>query len=150
MKNFLLALSLMLTLSCSNSGIQDNPYLQDVGFTYDINLNLPLYSSLKVPGTAIYIGNDGVGINGIFVINLGTNSSGPFMAYEATDPNHAANCGAMSLDGGLFAICNCDNYKYSLANGQLIEKPDDVELTKVYGMLSYRTSLSGNVLRVYN
>lgn len=149
MKRVLFIFCLLASFSCSNSGPDNNPYLQDVSFSFDINLSLPLYSSLKVPGTAVYIGNEGVGINGVFVINLGTNSSGPYLAFEASDPNHSPNCGAMKLEDGLFAVCTCDDYKYSLANGQLIDKPDD-GVTKIYSMLSYRTSLSGGILRVYN
>ncbi len=135
---------LFLLASCSNDATNRNPFLQEIGFRFDMNLNLPLYSPLTNSGSAIYIGTKGVGTAGIFVINTGFD----FVASEASCPNHAPNdCSTMVLNGQT-AICSCEDYEYSLYTGQMLNRPDDGK--RYYDMLIYRTSFSGNVLSVSN
>ena len=146
MKKFFVVLCLIFVLnSCNNDNVNRNPYLPEVSFSFDINLNLPLYSSLQVPGNSIYIGNAGVGIRGVFVTNNGSS----FYAWEASCPNHVPNeCSTMTITEGINCQCSCDNYKYSLFTGALIgdEQPE----SQTYGLLSYRTSSSGNVVIISN
>jgi nitrite reductase/ring-hydroxylating ferredoxin subunit len=133
-----------LLLGCSNDRANRNPFLPEIGFRYDINLNLPLYSPLTNPGNAVYIGAEGVGIRGAFVINTGFD----YVAFEASCPNHAPNsCSTMELDGQT-AICPCEDYQYSLFTGQQLNRPDDGN--RYYDMLNYRASKSGNVVVISN
>jgi len=136
---------MLLLLSCSSDRINRNPFLQEIGFRFEINLNLPLYSPLTNTGNAIYIGSEGVGTAGIFVINKGFNE---FVASEASCPNHAPNdCSTMVLNGQT-AICSCEDYEYSLYTGQMLNRPSDGK--RYYDMLIYRTSFGGNTLSVSN
>lgn len=131
--------------SCDNDRTNRNPYLQDLGFRFDLNLNLPLYSPLTNAGNAIYIGNQTVGTRGVFVINSGFNV---FRAFEASCPNHAPNdCSTMDLNGQT-AICSCEDYEYSLFTGQQLNKPDDGN--RYYDMLEYRATFSGNTVSITN
>ena len=80
---------LALVLSCSSDTSNRNPYLQEVRFRFELNLNLPLYNNLQNIGNPVYVGNNGVGTRGAFVINTGSS----FMAWEASCPNHVPNDG---------------------------------------------------------
>jgi nitrite reductase/ring-hydroxylating ferredoxin subunit len=136
---------LALILSCNNDRGTRNPFLQEIGFRFDVNLNLPLYSPLTNPGNAIYIDSQGVGTRGVFVINTGFDV---FRAFEASCPNHAPNsCSTMDLDGQN-AFCSCENYEYSLFTGQQLNRPDDGN--RYYDMLEYRATQSGNTVVISN
>lgn len=132
-------------LSCDNDRTNRNPFLQEIGFQFDVNLNLPLYSPLTNVGNAVYIGTQGVGIRGVFVINAGFDQ---FRAFEANCPNHAPNnCSTMELDGQT-ATCPCDDFEYSLFTGQQLNRPDDGN--RYYDMLEYRASFNGNSVIISN
>ena len=145
MRSLWFFLSLALMLSCSSDRGTRNPFLQEVGFRFDINLNLPLYSPLTNTGNAVYVGSLGVGTKGAFVINTGFNV---FRAFEASCPNHAPNsCSTMVLDGQI-AKCSCEDYEYSLFTGQQLNRPDDGK--RYYDMLEYRATQSGSSVIISN
>lgn len=138
-------LFLLIFISCSNDGTNRNPYLLEVSFRFDANLNLPTYIPLTNIGSAVYVPNDGIGTKGVFIINTGFDQ---FRAFEASCPNHAPNeCSTMTLDGQI-VTCSCENYEYSLFTGQLLERPEDGK--RYYDMLEYRASLSGNTVVISN
>lgn len=131
-------------LSCSKDRTNRNPYLQEVRFQYEINLNLPLYSPLTNIGTVIYIGDRAVGTRGAFVMNTGSG----FMAFEASCPNHAPNeCSTMALNGQM-ARCSCEGYEYSLFTGQMLNRPNDGK--RYHDMLYYQATSSGNIVIISN
>ncbi|MEJ2583992.1 MAG: hypothetical protein P8Z38_02775 [Robiginitalea sp.] len=132
-------------LCCDNDTGRRNPYLQEIRFRYEINLNLPLYSPLLTTGNPVYIGNTGVGIRGVFIMNTGFDI---FRAFEASCPNHAPNtCSTMSGEGQI-ARCSCEDFEYSLFTGQQLNRPtDDI---RYYDMLEYRANLSGSTLVISN
>ncbi|NNJ89691.1 MAG: hypothetical protein HKP53_09835 [Eudoraea sp.] len=144
MRHFYMLLLLLSLLACSNDQGQRNPYLQEIGFRFEINLNLPLYSPLTNPGNAVYIGSQGVGIRGAFVINTGF----AYRVFEASCPNHSPNsCSTTTLEGQT-ALCGCEGYEYSLFNGLQLSPPDDGE--RYFNMLEYRATQSGNVVVISN
>ncbi len=135
----------LVLLSCSRDSARRNPYLQELGFRYEINLNLPLYSPLTTTGNPVYVGSTGTGIRGVFVMNSGFDI---FRAFEASCPNHAPNsCSTMEIDGQV-ARCACEDYEYSLFTGQMLNRPDDG--MRYYDMLEYRATRSGNVITITN
>lgn len=135
----------VILFSCETDRSNRNPYLQEIGFRYEINLSLPLYSPLTNTGNAVYIGAAGVGTKGAFIINSGFSQ---FRVFEASCPNHASNeCSTMVLDGQL-ATCSCEDYEYSLFTGQLLNTPDDGG--RYYDMLEYQASLSGGSVTISN
>ncbi len=136
---------ILSVVACSKDQTNRNPYLQDIGFRYDINLNLPLYSTLTNPGSAIYLDNQAVGTRGVFVMNTGFSQ---YRAFEGSCPNHApSNCSTMLLDGQN-AVCPCDDYSYSLFTGQFLNRPDDGN--RYYDMLEYRATANGNIVVISN
>lgn len=144
--NRIVALLLVVAMfSCDKNSTNRNPYLLEIGFRFDMNLNLPLYSPLTNTGNAVYVDAEGVGTAGIFAMNTGFST---YRAFEASCPNHTPNeCSTMVLNGQT-ATCSCDDYEYSLFTGQMLNRPDDG--AQYYDMLEYRTTFSGNVLSVSN
>lgn len=141
----ILSVFLLVLMACSVNSTNRNPFLPEVGFRFDINLNLPLYSDLNNPGNPVYIGNNGVGIRGVFIINTGF---GVFRAFEASCPNQVpSNCSTMRMEGTV-AKCDCDDFEYSLFTGQQLNRPDDGN--RYYDMLEYRANASGNLVIISN
>lgn len=145
MSRILGILLVVLIVSCSNEQTNRNPFLQEIGFRFDANLNLPRYSPLTNTGSAVLVPNAGVGTRGVFIINTGFNQ---FRAFEASCPNHEPNsCSAMVLDGQV-ATCECEEYQYSLFTGQQLNRPDDGN--RYYDMLEYRATFNGNTVSISN
>ncbi|WP_198439722.1 Rieske (2Fe-2S) protein [Pareuzebyella sediminis] len=135
----------LVFISCDNSRGDRNPFLQEIGFRFDINLNLPLYSPLTNLGNAVYIDNPSVGIRGAFVIKSNFDQ---YRAFEASCPNHIPNdCSTMTLNGQT-VTCSCEDYEYSLFTGQLLNRPDDGN--RYYDLLEYRASQNGTIVVVTN
>ncbi|MFS4468732.1 hypothetical protein [Maribacter sp. 2210JD10-5] len=145
MKQFLIPFLLLIVLSCESDRTNRNPFLQEIGFRFDANLNLPLYSPLTNTGSVVLIENNGVGTRGVFVINTGFDQ---FRAFEASCPNHTPNdCSTMSFNGQV-ATCSCEDYEYSLFTGEQFNRPDDGN--RYYNMLEYRAVFSGNIVSITN
>ncbi len=127
----------LLLVQCKEKSAR-NPYLADVSFRKEINLDLPQYSSLKYSGNAVYV-PDG-GILGFFVFNTGNG----YNAFEAADPNHyPSGCSHMELQGQQVQ-CHCDGNTYNLLDGSPAN--DNAE----YPLKAYHISRNGNTLVVYN
>ncbi len=139
-------LILFLTaLSCSNDEGSRNPFLADVKFNFEVNLNLPLYSPLTNIGNAVLVESQGVGVRGVYVVNTGFDL---FRAFEASCPNHApSSCSTMESNGQV-ATCNCEEFEYNLLTGQQLNRPDDGE--RYYDMLEYRAVKSGGSVLISN
>lgn len=148
MKKILLALlCFAAAMSCSKNDIDRNPYLIEVGFSKQLNLNLPLYNDLTVAGNAVYIGDDDAGINGIIVINKGFNN---FLAWEASCPNHnPSSCSTMEITGGIYCRCDCEGYQYNLYTGNVVADSNE-DGGANYTLLYYQTYFSGNTLTISN
>tara|TARA_R110000868_G_scaffold83701_1_gene236167 strand:- start:453 stop:902 length:450 start_codon:yes stop_codon:yes gene_type:complete len=148
--NKILGLILLVSLfACDTNSSNRNPYLQEFGFRFDINTNLPLYSSLTNEGSAIYISGEQAGTRGIFVIKTLSAFSG-YRAFEASCPNHTPNnCSTMTLDSSKNSVtCACEDYQYTLFTGQLLNAPAGG--AKYYSMLEYSVAASGNIVSVTN
>ncbi len=140
MKKVLFSLLLILFWACpSDTVVNNNPYLRPTSFSYDINMNLPAYSNLQFASNFVIL--DNIGINGVIVFNTGTG----YVAYERSCSNHNLNSCSLLDVVGIEATCQCaDAIKYSIFTGQIINGTGD------YGLLTYRVTQSGDVLRVTN
>lgn len=145
MKRMLFLAVMSILCACDEERTNRNPFLQEIGFRFEANLNLPLYSPLTNTGNAVLIESEGAGTKGVFVINTGFNQ---FRAFEASCPNHVPNeCSTMDFSGQV-ATCSCEDYQYSLFTGQQLNRPDDGN--RYYDMLEYRVNFSGNSVTVSN
>lgn len=145
MRHFWSCILLIFLISCDSDSTNRNPFLQEVGFRFDLNLNLPKYTDLNNIGNPVYVDNNGVGTRGAFVIKSGLDT---FFAFEASCPNHAPNnCSTMTIDGQN-VTCSCEGYTYSLFTGQQLDRPDDGN--RYYDLLFYRATQSGNTITISN
>lgn len=145
MKRTLALILMVVFLSCDKQQTNRNPFLQEIRFAFDLNLNLPLYSPLTNVGSSVYIGNQQAGIKGVFVTNVGFDV---FRAFEASCPNLVpSDCSTMTMNGQV-ATCPCNENEFSLVTGQLLNRPDDEQ--RYYDMLEYRVTVSGNTVIISN
>ena len=145
MRRFFIFLTILFSASCDNDASNRNPFLQEVRFNFELNLNLPLYNDLNTIGNPVYVGNASVGTRGAFVMRTGPET---FFAFEASCPNHAPNsCSTMTIDGQE-VTCSCEDYRYSLFTGQQLNRPDDGN--RYYDLLFYRATQSGNSVFISN
>ncbi|SHJ47659.1 hypothetical protein SAMN04487911_12249 [Arenibacter nanhaiticus] len=148
MKRIFSLILFILILACSNNATNRNPYLQEVSFRFDLNLNLPQYNPLTTTGNSVFIGNSAVGTRGVFVTNVGFNT---FRAFEASCPNHVPNqCSTLNQKNtyATNATCPCEAYAYSLFTGQMTNRPQDGN--RYYDLLEYRAQYSGNTVIISN
>lgn len=142
MKRTLLSLSfLALLIACSDSDNADKTcnYLLNVGVNLRVDLNLPVYSQLQFISNPVY--DDSQGNKGIIIMNTGTG----YVAWDASDPNHAPNsCSTLQISG-VEAICGCEDNKYSIFTGQPLENG-----SLRCGLKPYRVEVSGNELFISN
>jgi nitrite reductase/ring-hydroxylating ferredoxin subunit len=124
--------------ACKKNEIAKNPYLEDVNFSVEINLDLPEYISLKYANNSVLIHN--AGIKGIIVFNNGNG----YNAFEASDPNHYPNNCSQMQPNQFTCTCNCEDNQYSLYTGQITHGDGK------YSLKPYHISQSGNRLRISN
>ena len=138
-----------LLLGCESDTANRNPFLPDLNFRFDLNLNLPLYNDLNNIGNPVYVDNVGVGIRGAYVMRTGP-SENQFLAWEASCPNHAPNsCSTTTLIESQTVQCGCDDgYRYNLFTGQQLDRPNDGN--RYYDLLFYQAVQAGNSVIISN
>tara|TARA_B100001057_G_C22488965_1_gene809463 strand:- start:235 stop:708 length:474 start_codon:yes stop_codon:yes gene_type:complete len=139
----IILLLLLLFSSCGKEEVVRNPYLNNINFYININLNLPAYDNLKFTGGGVRIAQGGM--NGLVLFNLNGET---ILAWEATCPNHVVrNCSKLTITGVL-AECSCEGFQYSMATGQLLNPDGATENPNT--MLFYPVQRSGNSLSISN
>lgn len=136
----IICVAFILLSGCRSDDIRrDNPFLMDLRFDVNINLNLPQFTNLNFSGNAVYLG--GFGNAGIIVVNFGGN----FYAWDAADPNMIPEpCSRLQIVG-LEGVSQCQQQNsYSLATGQPLQ--DGL----LYPLYNYRLRHTGNIIRVFN
>lgn len=143
MKKIVFLLSLITLIACKSDDdkLDDNPYLTSPLVNLNLNLNLPEYNQLKLPGNSLVITQQG--IRGVVIYNVDNST---YHAFELSDPNHVPNnCSRMEING-IEATCPCENdmNKYNIVTGQNITDPSR------YPMQRYRAERTGNTVRITN
>lgn len=130
-------------LGCSKTPLERNPFLYDLTFRQEIPLNLPQYDGLRFAGGALTL--TALGHKGVHVFNLNGND---FLAWEASCPNHTPSDCSRTEISGVLAECACENYRYSLATGQLLTETNTGDT--VYPLVNYFIEKRGNSLFISN
>ncbi len=127
--------------ACSENSFNDNnPFLPNFAFQFNINTSLPLYAPLEFAGNAIVVNQEGVGIRGLVVFNTGSSIE----AYDMACPNQFLDgCSTMQLVG-VELECPCDNERYNIYTG-LPVNPD-----LRWPLRRYRVERSGSNIRIFN
>ncbi|MFT6748481.1 MAG: nitrite reductase/ring-hydroxylating ferredoxin subunit [Flavobacterium sp.] len=135
---FLFFLSILISSCDGGSFNNQNPYLPNYQFTFEVNTNLPLYSGLKFTGNSIRVFQNGAPTNGVILFNNGTG----ILAFDGSCPNQAfSSCSSLVLNSST-AVCPCDDASYNLFTGQAAGKQ--------YPLKAYRVEVNGNLIRVFN
>lgn len=141
MKSLLLSLIVLFIVSCDDFEYKD--LLPDQQVDVRIDLSIPQYNALQVPGGWAYTPQGGgYGIKGIFIYNF---NNSIYYAYERACPHlPLSECSVMEYaDGSL--VCPCDNSRFNFLNG-------GVSTTGVqYNAREYHVQVTGsNSLRITN
>ena len=138
MKYFLF-LIVIFCFSCDkNKVVNNNLFLPNYTFSFDVNLNLPDYNNLEFAGNSVFINAPGVGVRGVFLFNTGSD----YLAYDAACPNQQlSDCSTMTLSQ-ISATCPCDSKKYSLYTG--------LSNGEKFPMKAYRIEILDKTIRIYN
>ena len=139
---FLIAFLSFGLLQCDQNGFNNNnPFLPNYNFSFDVDLNLPSYANLQFAGNSTLITLAGAGVGGVIVFYNGSN----YLAFDAACPNQVfTSCSVLELNG-VFATCNCDDVVYNLFTGL-----PEGDLQGYYPLKSYRIERNGSILRVFN
>lgn len=134
-----IALFVFLALTNCNKN-QERAYYPTID-TY-INISLPQYNTLQVPGGWAYVSG---GLKGILVYAKG---SSEFIAYDRNCTyNEANSCGTAEVNAdNIIVDCLCDGSQYNIFDGAVNSAPATLPL-KVY-QTSFNSS--NNTLRIYN
>ncbi len=107
-----------------------------------INVTLPQYTNLQVPGGWAYVTG---GLKGIIVYRINTTD---FIAYDRNCTFEEANsCGKADVESDNITIsCPCDGSEYNIFDGSVNKNPATLPLK------GYNTNFnsSNNTLRIFN
>lgn len=125
-------------LSCDKESHQ---ILPQVPVRITIQLDLPQYSDLRVPGNVVQVPRSGFGGNGVYVVHelIAPNS---YSAYDATCPRHLETPVATILTGVTAHCAKCKT-AYLLINGGLSEDGN-------FRLQPYRTHTENALLYIFN
>ena len=140
MKKICLFLLVAFSLNgCSDDGFNNNnPYIPNFRFSTNINIDLPSFSDLNFGGNSIYVPPQIGGVRGLIIFNSGSG----YFAYDAACKNQAiTSCSTLVTNGGINAVCPCDDESYNLFTGLS---------TLEYPLKRYRVEVNLPIIRVYN
>ncbi len=140
MKKVIFAFITILVFSNCSSDFQNNDILPYVQVNETIDLNLPEFVDLNVPGNWAY-GRGG--LKGIIIYRLNNTS---FKAFERAAPHiQLSACSQMVVENSLIMKCPCDDSEFQIINGA----PRTSGIT--YSAREYLvTNLNGTILRITN
>lgn len=130
---------LILSLLIGSCNSKDN-YIEDVYVNILIDLSLPKYNDLQIPGNSIYI--DG-GVKGILIYHGTGNYYAVYDRNCSYEPSLA--CSFIDSVNAALAYCKCCSSIFILdQDGVSANAPALLPLKK------YEWSLQGNQMRIYN
>lgn len=129
---------LLFTTACRDSD-SVGPRIPEVYVDEQINVNSQLYPGLRQDNGYAYIAG---GYKGILVVRQ---NAGQYLAFERACPHDpTSTCSGVEVDASnLFIVDDCCGSQFNL-QGNVTGGPS------VYGLLQYRTALSGSLLYISN
>ncbi len=140
--SFIIITLAILSCSSSDDSTNANPFLSPINFSFEVNLNLPQYSSLEFSGNHIVDRAAGRGIQGVVIYNF---NGDLFSVFELSDPNiRPSECSILEIDGiEASAACGNENV-YNIVTGQRVRGDGE------FPLLRYRVQREGDVLLISN
>ncbi|TVZ56056.1 hypothetical protein OD91_1335 [Lutibacter sp. Hel_I_33_5] len=138
-KKVFILFTFLICLSCTDT-TENNDVLPFVQVNVTVDLNLPQFLDLRVPGGWAYSSG---GISGIIIYNLNGNQ---FKAFERSCPHiPVSNCTRMQVENNIKMKCLCDDSEFNILNGSPITSGID-KFAREYLV----TNLNGTILRITN
>ncbi len=139
MRKILLLSLFAIFYGCSNNPVE-NVCFGNFTVSETINLDLPEFIDLQVPGGWAYANG---GIKGIIVYNQGTQ----FKAFDRLCPeqNPSSSCSQMIVDNNLRMVCPCDDSEFNILNGAPLTEGIDCFANEYLV-----ENLGGSILRISN
>lgn len=141
LKTVLLGLLILVaTNGCKDDYSSVVPYVH-----VDLTINPTNIIELNIPGGSFYFGNKGYG--GIIIFRDATDSSNPFLAYDATCTHEVSStCKVVATDTSGLVKCSCCGSQYILfsGNGSVTKGPATEPLRQ------YQTFFNGSLISVRN
>jgi len=110
MKKIFFFTAIVLSLGCTNNAV-DNNCFPFVTVYETIDLNLPQFIDLQVPGGWVYTSG---GLQGLIIYNNGLQ----FKAFDRSCPGqNLSSCSQMIVDSNLRIVCPCDDSEFNILNG---------------------------------
>lgn len=132
-------LFLTALISCTKSSIE-NDLLPNITVNETVNLNLPKFINLQVPGGSAYISG---GVNGIVIYKLNNNE---FKAFDRACPHlPVSSCTQMVIKNTIKLVCPCDDSEFNILNGSPL-----TEGITHYAREYLVTVFNANTLRITN
>ena len=139
MKKAILLSLTILFLSCTTGG-NENDCFPFISVNETVNLNLPQFIDLQVPGGFAFTSG---GHQGLIVYNINGNQ---FKAYDRLCPGqNISSCSQMIVDENLRILCQCDDSEFNILNGAPLT-PGVTCFAKEYLV----ENLNGTILRITN
>ena len=140
MKKIIFAIITILVLSNCTSNSLNNDILPYIPVDETVDLSLPKYVDLNVPGGWTY--GEG-GIKGVIIYNI---NGTQFKAFERAAPHiQPSSCSQMIVKNGLRMKCLCDDSEFNILNGAPL-----TEGVKYSAREYLVTNLNGTILRITN
>ena len=139
-KSFLLCFFLLFGAnSCDDEYVSVIPYV-----TVNMNINPTNFIEFNIPGGSYYFGNYGYG--GVLIFRDLTDSSNPFLAFDAACTYEVSSTCRVVADGSGLAKCPCCGSQYILfgGNGSPTKGP------AIEPLKQYRTTYSTGRIVVRN
>jgi nitrite reductase/ring-hydroxylating ferredoxin subunit len=140
MKKVFFAVITLFFLNSCTSDTTTNDILPFVPVDETIDLSLPEYIDLQVPGGWAYAPG---GIKGIIIYNL---NGTQFKSFERAAPHiQPSACSQMIVENALRMRCQCDDSEFNILNGAPLT--DGITYTAREYLV---TNLNGAILRITN
>lgn len=128
----------------ATNGCKDD-YTSVIPYVYvDLNINPTNFIEFNIPGGSYYFANQGYG--GIIIFRDLTDSSNPFLAFDATCTHEISTSCKVIADGSGLAKCPCCGSQFILfgGNGSPVKGP------AIEPLKQYRTLFTGGRITVRN
>ncbi len=139
MKKILLLLISLSFFYCDGNK-QDNTILPYASVNETVDLNLPEFINLNIPGGWAYTTG---GLKGLIIYNI---NGTEFKAFERAAPHlPISSCSQMIIQNSIKMVCPCDDSKFNILNGQPLTSGIN-KFAREYWV----THLNSTVLRITN
>lgn len=130
----------ILFFGCADNGANLNQCFPFLQVNETINLDLPQFIDLQVPGGWAYAQG---GFQGLIIYNI---NGVQFKAYDRLCPGeNISSCSQMIVDSNLRILCQCNDFEFNILNGSPLTAGEECFANEYLV-----ENLNGSILRITN